>query len=63
MGLKQKRLGMRWRTGLKHLCDKDYMSIGLMLLKMQWTVAAAAVTVVAASGGARSGQWLWTTGQ
>ncbi len=32
MELKQKHFGMRRRTGLNHLCDKDYMSIGLTLL-------------------------------
>ncbi len=54
-GFKQKRFGVRRRTGLKHLCDKDYTSIGLTLLLMKWTVAAAAVMVVAASGRAQSG--------
>jgi hypothetical protein len=55
MGLKQKGFGMRRRTtGLKHMCDKDYMSIRLTLLKMKWTVAAAAVTVVAAGSGAQA---------
>jgi hypothetical protein len=58
-GLKQKHFGMRRRaTGLKHLCGKDYMSIGLTLLKMKWTVAAAVVIMVAAGGRAQRGQWL-----
>ncbi len=66
--MKQKRFRTRRRTTrLKHLCDKNYMSIGLTLLKMKWTVAVSAVTVVAtggraraAGGGALRGQWLWT---